>query len=206
MRKRSILAVIKDIGKPVFTTRELSQLSGKSPSVVTQSMGNLAGKGIIVKVRRGIWMERGAAVSPYQLIPYIFLTHRAYVSFISALHLYGIIEQIPQRITVASTSHSRTIRTALGVFYAHHITPAFFSGFDWYKGEGGFLIAEQEKALVDSIYLSGCKAKGFRHFPELHFPSSFSFKKARFWVGKIPSRAARAYAQRKLDEIAVANL
>lgn len=145
--------------------------------------------------------EGGLTVSPYAIIPYLFPRHRAYVSFITALHIHGIIEQIPQVMELASTGHAGTIRTTLGVFYTHHIAPSFFAGFGWYKGDSGFLIAEPEKALIDSLYLSAHKKKRFGHFPELHFPDSFSFKRARGWVSKINNKTTRAYVLKKLEEI-----
>lgn len=202
MRRRSILSTIKKLGKRIFTTHELSLASGKSLSAVTQSLNNLARDGAIVKIYRGVWaQEEAGAVSPYAVISYLFPGHRAYVSFISALHLHGIIEQIPQVTTLASTAHARTIRTAIGVFYAHRITPSFFDGFGWYKGSGSFLIAEPEKAFVDSLYLSAYKKKRFGRFPELNFPDSFSFKKVKAWVNKIPSQKARAHVKKRLEEI-----
>ena len=66
--------------------------------------------------------------------------------------MHGIIEQIPQVVTLASTAHTSTLRTKTGVFSVHQIAPVLFDGFDWYKGEGNFLIAEPEKALADYLY------------------------------------------------------
>ncbi|PIW68635.1 MAG: hypothetical protein COW10_01435, partial [Candidatus Omnitrophica bacterium CG12_big_fil_rev_8_21_14_0_65_42_8] len=60
---------------------------------------------------------------------------------------------------------------------------------------------EPEKALVDSIYLSACKKKQFAYFPELHFPKSFSFKKAKEWTKKIPNTKISSYVQKKLNRI-----
>ena len=177
-------------------------LSGKSLSAVTQSLNNLVREGAVAKISRGVWMrEGGEAVSPYAVIPYLFPRHRAYVSFVTALHIHGIIEQIPQVTELASTSHAITIRTNLGVFYTHHIAPSFFSGFGWHKGNSGFLIAEQEKALIDSLYLSAHKKRRFGNFPELHFPDSFSFKRARAWANKISNKTTRTYVLKKLDDI-----
>ena len=202
MRRRSILSTIKKLGKQIFTTHELSLASGKSPSAVTQSLNNLARDGAVVKIYRGVWaQEEAGALSPYAAIQYLFPGHRAYVSFISALHLHGIIEQIPQVTTLASTGHARAIRTAVGVFHAHRITPSFFDGFGWYKGSGSFLIAEPEKAFVDSLYLSAYKKNRFGRFPELNFPDSFSFKKVKAWVNRIPSQKARAHVKKRLEEI-----
>lgn len=199
---QSILSFIKKLKRPVFTTAELSAVSGKSLSTTVQALNHLQKQGLIFKIYQGIWAEAtDKPISPYKIIPFLFPKHRAYVSFISALHLYGIIEQIPQVITLASTSHTRTIVTKLGTFSVHQIAPSFFDGFDWYKGQGDFLIAEPEKALIDCLYLAGYKKKQFANFPELEFPKGFSFKKAKKWVEKIPNSKVRLFAQEKLKAI-----
>lgn len=212
--------VVRKLGLRVFTTHEISMASGKSLSAVTQALNNLEREGFLSKIYRGVWVLEGdKAISPYEVIPCLFPGQRAYVSFISALHLHGIIEQIPQVTTLAATSHARMINTKIGVFQAYHITPSFFAGFDWYKDSGslpetppaqarpgtrpgqGFLVAEPEKALVDCLYLSAHKGNRFVHFPELHFPLSFSFKHAIAWADKIHSKTARAYVRKMLTSI-----
>lgn len=74
-------------------------------------------------------------------------------------------------------------------------------GFDWYKGDGNFFIAEPEKALIDSLYLSSRRKKQFGHFPELHFPPEFSFKKAQQWAKRIPEEKIRLYVLKKLETL-----
>ena len=202
MPKKSILTFIKKLNRPVFTTFELAALSGKSLSVTTQALNFLAREGLIFKIYRGIWTETGSKrLSQYAVIPFLFPRQRAYVSFISALHLYGIIEQIPQVITLASTAHSKVVRTKIGTFSVHRIAPSFFYGFNWYRGAGSFLIAEPEKALVDSLYLSGFKKKQFGYFPELRFPKSFSSNKVQNWIKKIPDFKIRSNVQKKIELI-----
>ena len=199
MRRHSILTFIKKLHRPVFTTYELAVLSGKSSSTTTQALNFLEKEGLIFKIYRGIWAEAdNEHLSPYIVIPFLLPRHRAYLSFISALHLYGIIEQIPQEITLASTSHTKIIPTKIGTFSIHRLTPAFFNGFNWYKVTGSFLIAEPEKALVDSLYLSACRKKQFGYFPELHFPRSFSFKKVKEWTKKIPYSKIISHFHKKL--------
>lgn len=202
MSKRSILSHIKELKRPIFTTHEISCLSGKSLSGTTQSLNFLEREGMLFKICRGIWGEKGSMdINPYSVIPFLLPRHRVYVSFISALHLYGIIEQIPRVITLASTGHTKTIKTTLGTFEIHKIKPSFFKGFDWYKEKGAFLIAGQEKALVDSLYLSARKKKQYSFFPELHFPKSFSKKKTNEWVKLIPDPRIRSYVHKKLRSI-----
>jgi len=191
---------IKKLGRPVFTTHELITISGKSSSTIIQCLNRLVKQGLLIKIYRGVWAEAGAkGVSAFEIIPYLFPRQRVYVSFISALHLHGIIEQIPQTITLASTAHTNAMRTKMGTFSIHQIAPTIFGGFDWYKGGGSFLIAEQEKALIDSLYLSSRKKKQFGHFPELHFPREFSFNKAAKWVERIPEEKIRLYIFKKLE-------
>ena len=195
----NIMVTIKKLERSVFTTRELSAISGKSASTIVQSLNRLAQQGLLIKVYRGVWAESGArGLSPFEIIPYLFPRQRVYVSFITALHLHGIVEQIPQVMTLASTSHTSTIRTQAGVFSVHQIAPSFFDGFDWYKGDGSFLIAEPEKAFIDSLYLSSRKKKQFGHFPELHFPATFSFKKAAGWARRIHDKKIGQYVLKKL--------
>jgi predicted transcriptional regulator of viral defense system len=200
MAKRSLFWYIKQLHRPVFTTHELCISSQKSSSTVTQALNVLEKEGIIFKIYRGIWAERGhEKLSPYAVIPHLFPRQRAYVSFISALHLCGVIEQIPQVITLASLVHTKTVHTTIGTFSIHRIHPRFFDGFNWYKKEGTFLIAEPEKALVDSLYLSTRRKKQFGHFPELHFSRAFSFKKTKEWVKRIPEYKIRTCVQKRLD-------
>lgn len=204
--RQSISVFIKKLHRPVFTTYELSAISGKSSSATTQALNFLQKQGLIFKIYRGIWAEAdNKRLSPYIVIPFLFPRQRAYVSFISALHLYGIIEQIPQVITIASTVHTKMIQTKIGSFSVHRIAPSFFDGFGWYKGTGNFLIAEPEKGLVDSLYLSARKKKQFGYFPELHFPKSFSFKRAKKWAKKISDPKISSYVQKKLEKLLYKN-
>lgn len=201
-KEKSILSCIKEMDRPVFSTSELASVSGKSSSTVTQTLNYLEDQGVVFKIYRGIWGEAGSdRVSPYVVVPYLFPSSRAYVSFISALHLHGIIEQIPRLITVASTSHTKIIKTRIAAYSVHRIAPWFFDGFAWYKKKQNFLIAEPEKALVDCLYLSSRRKKQFGRFPELHFPESFQFDKAQDWIRRIPNRKIRINVQRKLNEI-----
>jgi len=202
MRTKSVLTCIKELKRSVFTTSDIVKLSGKTSSVVVQSLNYLEKQGVVLKIYRGIWGERGIGnISPYSVVPFLFPEGRAYVSFISALHLYGIIEQIPQMITLAATVHTKIVKTGIATYSVHQIAPSFFCGFDWYKKQGDFLIAEPEKALIDCLYLSAYKKNQFAHFPELHFPKSFSFRKVRQWIKKIPNHRARVYVRKKIRQL-----
>ena len=119
MNETSILAYARQLKRPAFTTRELAMISKSSLSNTTQKLNTLEKRGLVFKVARGIWAEVGnEKLSPYTLIPFLLPKNRSYVSFISALHLYGIIEQIPQVITLASTIHTKKIYTKRNIYYS----------------------------------------------------------------------------------------
>lgn len=203
MPKNSILTALKQLERPVFRTSEVAACGEKTLSNTTQALNYLEREGVVFKIARGIWgLDIGREkLSPYSVIPFLLPRERVYVSFISALHLYGLIEQIPQAITLASTIHTRTIRTKVGTFFVHRIAPSFFKGFDWYQGTGDFLIAEPEKALIDCLYLSARKKKQFGYFPELHFSKSFNFKKTKKWVNEISDARIRFSVRKKLNAL-----
>ena len=114
---RHIMSFIKKLGQPVFTTHELTTICGKSASTIIQCLNRLEQQGLLIKMYRGVWAQpQPRRISAFEIIPHLFPRQRVYVSFISALNLHGIVEQIPQVITLASTSHTRTIRTQAGVF------------------------------------------------------------------------------------------
>lgn len=201
LTKPTLLYYIKRIGHPVFTSRQMADASGKSLSTVTQSLNHLCRQHAVVKLRRGLWGEIvSGRLDAYAVVPYLTPGHRAYVSFVSALSIHGIISQIPPVVTVASTAHSRRIRTSLATYSVHQIASGFFEGFDW-DASGGFLIAEPEKALADCLYLAAHRKRQYGRFPELEFPESFRRSRVRHWVKQIRPRQARLFAERRLQEM-----
>jgi hypothetical protein len=86
-------------------------------------------------------------------------------------------------ITVASTAHSKRIRTPIGFYVIHQLSPDFFHGCDWNAGKE-YLIATPEKALVDCLYLASRKGRQYAHFPELDL-DRISKEKTMAWTAKI---------------------
>jgi hypothetical protein len=160
-------------------------------------------RGLVKRVTRGVWcIPDDPGFSPYSLVPLLAGGHRAYVSLISALHLHGLIEQIPQIVYVVTTGHTRERATSVGTYSYHQITPDLFAGFDWYGDGQDFLVATAEKALVDSFYLSSRKGRRFRFFPEIDLGAGFSFKRAVEWAEHIAHDPwTREYVLRKLEAL-----
>jgi predicted transcriptional regulator of viral defense system len=200
----SVGKAIQRIERPVFTTREIAALCGTSLSSASQTLRRLESEDQLIRAARGIWcVTTDPRFTPFQLVPFLAGNHQAYVSFFSALHLHGMIDQIPQVVYAATTAHTRRRTTPVGTFSFHRLSPGFFSGFDWYRGSRSFLIACPEKGLVDCLYLSSRRGKRFGRFPEIELGKSFSKRKAWRWVEQIPDARIRRNVHSKLSSLLV---
>lgn len=192
---------LRELGRPVFTTREVAAIRGASVAATSQTLRRLETDGRVVRVARGVWCDpEDPGFTPFALVHALAGSHPAYVSFVSALHLHGIVEQIPQVVYAATTGHTARRRTAVGTYSFHRIDPRFFDGYDWYRGGHDFLIAAPEKALIDSLYLASRKGNRFGRFPELDL-TALRFEGAEDWIARIPYQPIRKNVARRFEEV-----
>jgi predicted transcriptional regulator of viral defense system len=198
----SVARAVQVIDRPVFTTREIAALRKGSLSATSQALRRMQREGLLVRAARGVWCNPSdARFTPFLLVMFLTGGHAAYVSFFSALHLHGMIEQIPRTVYAATTAHTSRQETPVGTYSFHRIDPRFFAGFDWYGERQDFLVATPEKALVDCLYLSSRRAKRFGTFPEIERGRRFSDRRAREWVRRIPDSRIRAHVSGKLESL-----
>ena len=201
VRRLSVAQAVRAFGKTVFSTRQIAALSGSSLSATSQALGRLEMQGAVKRVSRGVWcIPDDPRFSIYSLVPLLAGSHRAYVSLTSALHLHGLIEQIPQIVFAITTGHTRLRRASVATYSYHRIHPHLFGGFEWYGKGQDFLVATPEKALVDSFYLSSRKGNRFGFFPEIDLGAEFSFDQAVAWAERISNdRWTRNYVLKRLE-------
>ncbi len=198
----SVAQAVQAVGRPIFTSREIASLRGGSVSATSQVLSSMEHQGRLLNPARGIWcVPSDPRFTRFALVPFLAGSHQAYVSFLSALHLHGVIEQIPQIVYAATTGHTRITKTPVGTFSFHRVDPRFFAGFAWYRGGQDFLVADAEKALVDCLYLSSRRGQLFRFFPEMDLRGPFSFRRVEDWIQKIPDERIRTYALRQAHSL-----
>ncbi len=159
---------------PVFTTREYALLCGKGIDSASRSLNNLAREAAITRVTRGIWMQpQNLAFTPNVLIPYLLGTEQGYLSFLSAMHLHGLLGQIPVSIQIATTGHARGLSSQAGYFEFIHLKPVMMTSgvtaFD--VGNTFYPLATPEKALLDTLYIATRRGNRFASLPELNCES-----------------------------------
>ena len=200
MNESDAISLLRNTDSLVFTTRDFSMLADISGTFASQMLRRLVAKYRITRLYQGLWADaERPEFNIYRVIPFLTRPHPAAVSMLTALHLHGMIEQIPQVVDVVSTTTTKRVKTPVADYFIHQLKPGLFTGYEFYRGEGKFLIATPEKALVDCAYFATRKGKRFSALPELHLPKSFSRRKAIQWAETIPYQKLRKSVRERLE-------
>ncbi|HEC29725.1 MAG TPA: hypothetical protein ENI65_09095, partial [Gammaproteobacteria bacterium] len=146
-----------------FTTREYAFAADISISAASGQLKRLESKGFLIRVVRGVWANSNHPYyNPLGCVSYLIGEEQGYVSFLTALHRHGMLSQIPRTIQVATTGHSRKLKTPIGVFEFIQLKPEMMKeGIEWSETRVPFLMAAPEKALLDIYYIATRKKKRF---------------------------------------------
>lgn len=182
---------------PVFTTARVAEAAGVHPNVATRALSALAAQGVIEHLASGVWGDvRHPDFSPYAIVPPLAARvapdQPAYVSLLSALHLHGMIEQIPQTIHVVLPVQRRGRHTGVGQVEFFQLEPDLIGGYEPCGRAGNFDLATPTKALFDTLYLSIHRGRRFTHFPELILGPRFRRKEMAEWLTRIRSPRKRS--------------
>lgn len=195
--------IVPDPKMLFFTTRDFAHKYRISLTSASQRLQRLESAGTINKLTRGIWYQpQQKGFHRLMAIPSLLGNEQGYLSFLSALNHYDVIEQIPSSILIATTGFPRSLKTSLGTYEFLKISPHMMtSGIHWFNGPDSFLIAEPEKALLDTLYISTRKGRRFSSLPEVDF-SSLKPSKFRGLVKKqIRSTILQSAVLSKFEEL-----
>lgn len=165
----------------VFTTRDFAVASNLSLSAASKRLERLVQKQFLTRVTRGVWAnEAHPHFQALACVPYLLGKEQGYVSFLTALHIHGIISQIPKSVQVATTGRARVVDSSIGRFEFLKMKPELMrDGVEWSETRQPYLIATGEKALIDVLYISTRRKRRFAKLPELDLVDS-GFKQRRF--------------------------
>ena len=96
------------LGVPVVGTADAAALLRQSTVAAAKTLSRLARARLVTHVRHGTWWLRGA-VDPYRLPPYLTAPLESYLSLHTALHLRGLVEQVPHVYYVVSLARTQRI-------------------------------------------------------------------------------------------------
>lgn len=202
MRLIDALKRLQAAGVPAFRTGDAAALLDIPTANAAKILERLRSAGQIVKLKHSVWAFP-EKVDRLALATWLSAPAPSYVSLHSALYFHGMIEQVPATLYAVTVGRTRRYRTPLGEVSLHRVHPDFFFGYAQTEADGAFL-AEPEKALIDYLYLSPARSRLFGPLPELEFPKSFRFPKARRYIRRVPSRRTRSLVSREFERLAVA--
>jgi len=165
----------------IFTTRDFANYNSISIPAASKRLLRLADKELLTRVTKGLWANTGHPhFHPLACVPYLLGKEQGYVSFLTALHLHGLVSQIPKTIQIATTGHARTLNSTVGHYEFLQIKPELMKqGIKWSDTHLPYLIATAEKALIDTLYLSTRKSRRFARLPEVDIRQT-AFHKREF--------------------------
>ena len=181
----------------VVSSGEAALLLQVSLNAASKLMQRLSAAGAVTKLCRGLWGV-SPTIDPYELPEHLVAPFPAYVSLHSALHLHGMVEQIPPVIYCVTLGRTRRITTSLGTYSFHRVDARFFDGFD-VVGERGVKLATPEKALADLCYLASTRLRLFSSLPELTLPRGFSSRRATAWLARVQNPKLQQAALDRLN-------
>lgn len=189
------LEKLKDVSKSYFSFYDLLKLYRGQKEDLKVVLFRLVKQGKLKRLTKGYYTLNLASVDFEQLA--CELLRPSYVSLEYALNQYGLIDQVPTRITLVTTKKSREFRLPGQVVEYSHLTPKLFFG---YQVQDNFLIAEREKALLDELYLISLKK---RHLPLVSTDVSKINKKIfNQWLKRFPNYTQRL-AQKYFKKLVV---
>lgn len=182
---------------PVFSTQDAARAANVHADVATRDLGQLAARGILTRVARGVWADtRHPDFSPYVVVPYLLRVRGresvGYVSLLSALNLHGFIQQIPRAIQVVIPRQRTTLRTPVGTYEFHQMESRLLGSFEPFGNLGRFNLATPGKALFDTLYLSVRRGNRFAHLPEVEIPRGFRQTELLHWIARTPDPRIRS--------------
>src|ERR1700747_2021016 len=145
MNASETIRILHEHDLRLFTTADFITLTGLSDVNATKTLLRLAAQDLVVRVKRGVWVNRlASSLNPYEAVPYLRAPWPAYVSLHSALADYGVVEEIPHVIYAVTGTMPKKYSTAIGEFRFHHLPERLIWGFEIRQtGAGSYPMAER---------------------------------------------------------------
>lgn len=138
-----------------FTPRDLMSLFKLSPIQAYPILRRLKRGKLVAEVEKGKYFTLGLEPEKILSNPY-FLANKilspSYISFWTALNFYGLTEQVPFTVFIASTRKKPSVRFGKQNFKYVRIASRKFFGYERILyGDLPVLFADREKAILDSL-------------------------------------------------------
>lgn len=151
---KNLLERLQSFPKTYFSFNDILKFYPGKENVLKVLLSRLVEQKRIIRLTKGYYSLNLSDVNFDALA--CQMLRPSYISFEYALWRYGLINEIPARITLATTKKTRVYTLYNNTFEYSHLNQKLFFG---YAIDGEILIAKKEKALLDEIYLISLKRR-----------------------------------------------
>lgn len=190
-RELKLLFTLEKEGKSVFLASDANRILKSTDASVRNVLYRLRKKGRVEEIEKGKYLlvpARAGYEGKWSEIPFLIVPHlidNYYIAFWSALNYWGMTEQAPRTVFVATTKRKRDLTYGSVEFEFVTLARKRFFGFVEEKANAGkFNISSREKTVVDCLlhpmYSGGLDeaVKGiWRGRKELDFEKLLEFSK-----------------------------
>lgn len=149
MKAQELIKKITSLNLETFSTADLRKIFPESAASMAVIANRLVKNGQIVPIYKGLYRLAQNQIEIEKVAQQIY--YPSYTSFESALAKYGIINQGPYLLTLATTRHAKKIIIDNRECLFRQLKPGLFWGFNLIKD---IYLAEPEKAVLDTLYLA----------------------------------------------------
>ena len=208
-----LLFTLEKESMSAFSINDAKRILGTSKASVWNIIYRLKRKGRIEEIEKGKYLlvparagyEASWSEVPFLLVPALIDTY--YVGFWTSLNYWGMTEQVPYTIFVATTKRKKDVEYGRIGFEFITLSKKKFFGFVEEKvADGAFKISSREKTVIDCLlypkYCGGLDeaVKGIWNARKiLDFPRLFDYAE-RLGVGVVERRLGYILELLKLDE------
>jgi len=152
---------LKDKNILIFSRLDVGRIFGSSSAAASLLLHRYAKKGLITRVKRGLYTFEGVSA-----VPTLYLANRlyepSYVSLEFALSYHRVIPETVYEVTSVTTRNTQRFHAIHKIFSYRRIKKEAFTGYAaMRRGAFSFFIADPEKAFVDLAYLKTIRQKDF---------------------------------------------
>lgn len=153
-----LLFTLEKMGKTAFSMKDAKTILGTSDASVWNVIYRLKRKKRIEEIERGKYLLIPAKAGyeglwsevPFLILPNILSEY--YVGFYSALNYWGMTEQVPRTVFVATTKRRKTLEYGPSIFKFVKLSKKRFFGFEEGEIAGTkFKVSSREKTVLDCL-------------------------------------------------------
>ncbi len=147
MRDTELIKKLQRIGKPFYSIADLEKITGLNKDPLYVKLNRLQKRGVLNRITKGIYIVPDEESKLDKIASQLYFP--SYLSFESALSIYGVLTLIPYALTFATVKKTKKITIMNRLVEFRQIKKGLFFG---YEMQEGIYVAEPEKAFLDTLY------------------------------------------------------